>query len=363
LSGSIVKSVTALVEDPRGRLPVALLAVNMFQEQLRELRQNADEVFRRSCSDSATLRSKLQRGDIGGHAPRWLSLWGGKGRQGAEERLVEYCRWRLRTIVFQHLSSLLQAVSGTVGALNEQLAQLRPKLEQLARSFASTVSAMEGAFAQPASVLAGSRDAKSQSTRMASAEFLLAFDQRFQQEVLAPLGGLLGLATAGNEEWKKLRAQLQLHARENVLVSLKEIDAARLLVERYPQEEQLAKHLAMVLEKASPRLPLPRTAKRSLAVVPHGASGTAVAQALRRGAPSLGLTITDVDSDLVFCQEAEFMSLAKAAAALIECRPDYAAAARRVLTRLDVPWSSLPLAKDANPAIETAAPEPVGQGA
>lgn len=362
LSGSIVKSVTALVEDPRGRLPVALLAVNMFQEQLRELRQNADDVFRRSCSDSATLRTKLQRGDVGGHAPRWLSLWGGKGRQGPEERLVEYCRWRLRTIVFQHLSSLLQGVSGTVSALNEQLAQLRPRLEQLARSFASTVSAMEGGVSQPASVLAASRDVKSQSTRLASAEFLLAFDQRFQQEVLAPQGGLLSLAAAGNEEWKKLRTQLQLYARESVLVSLKEVDAARLLVERYPQEEQLAKQLASALEKAGPRLPLSRTAKRSLAVVPQGASGEAVAHAIARGVPSVALTVVDADSDLVFCQEAEYLSLAKAAAALIESRPDYAAAARRVLTRLDVPWSSLPLAKDPQASVEVAAPEPVAQG-
>jgi len=361
LSGSIVKSVTALVEDPRGRLPVALLAVNMFQEQLRELRQNADDVFRRSCSDSATLRTKLQRGDVRSHAPRWLSSWGGKGRQTAEKLLVEYCRWRLRTIVFQHLASLIQSVSGTVATLNEQLAQLRPRLEQLARSFAATVSAVEGEIRQPTSAIAGNREAEAQSSRFASAEFLLAFDQRFQQEALGPQGGLLGLAAANNEGWKKLRTQLQFYARESVLASLKDVDAAKLLAERHPQEEQLAKQLASSLEKAAPKLPVSRTAKRALAVVPQSASGCAVAQAIQRRLPNVALTVADAGSDLVFCQEVEFLSLAKAAAALIECRPDYAAAARRVLTRLDVPWSSLPLGKDRRPCSE-AALEPVGLG-
>lgn len=362
LSGSIVKSVTALVEDPRGRLPVALLAVNMFQEQLRELRQSADDVFRRSCSDSATLRSKLQRGEFGGHAPRWLSLWGGRKRQTAEDCLLDYCRWRLRAIVFQHLASLLQSVSGTVAGLNEQLAQLRPRLEQLARSLATTVSAGEVGVCQPSSAIAGNREAKEQSSRLASAEFLLAFDQRFQQEVLGPQGGLLGLAAANHDGWKKLRTQLQFYARESVLASLKDVDAARLLVERYPQEEQLAKQLASSLEKATPKLPLSGAVKRSLAVAPQSAHGSAVIQTIQSCLTSVSLTIADADSDLVFCQEVEFLSLAKAAAALIECRPDYAAAARRVLTRLDVPWSPLPLAKDRGPFSEPAAPEPVAQG-
>ncbi|HVX63686.1 MAG TPA: tubulin-like doman-containing protein, partial [Pirellulales bacterium] len=64
LSGSIVKSITAMVENPRDRLPAALLAVRMFQEQLRSFRQDADEEFRRLNAESAQLRLKLHAGEV-----------------------------------------------------------------------------------------------------------------------------------------------------------------------------------------------------------------------------------------------------------------------------------------------------------
>ena len=269
LGGSIAKSTIALIEDPRGRLPASLLAINIFQEQLRNLRQNADEVFRRCCSDSATLRSKLQRGEIADHAPRWMSFLGGKGRNDAEKRLMEYCRWRLRTIVYQHLASLLQSVSGAVTGLNEQVLQLRPRLEQLSRSFASTVSGFEAGIAGESLAGAGRRDAAGAGSPLLKPESLSDFDRRIQQEVLAPNGGLLSLVGADNERWKQLRSQLQLHARETVLLSMKDMDAARLFLERHSREEQLIKQIQASLAKAAPRIPGVRSVNRALAVVPR----------------------------------------------------------------------------------------------
>jgi hypothetical protein len=363
LSNSIAKSAVSLIEDPHGRLPMALMAINIFQEQLRSLRQNSDEVFRRCCSDAATLRSKLQRGEIADHAPRWRSFWGGKGHNDAEKRLLEYCRWRLRTIVYQQLSSLLQSVSGSIAELNEQILQLRPRLEQLSRSFASTVSGFEAGIPGAAFTGAGGRgETSGPGSQLASPEFLLAFDQRIQQDVLSAQGGLLSLVAAGGEQWKNLRTQLQLYARESVLLSMRDMDAAKLFLERRPREEQLVKELQAALEKAAPRIPSTRSVKRVLAVVPRSASGAEVAEAISQHAPNVALTVSDADSDLVFCQEAELLSLTKVAAALIEHRPDYAATARRVLTRLDVPWSSLSLGAERGASPEVHVAEPVGQG-
>jgi hypothetical protein len=44
---------------------------------------------------------------------------------------------------------------------------------------------------------------------------------------------------------------------------------------------------------------------------------------------------------LVLCREGEDVSLLRAATALIDDRPDFAAAARRVHTRTDVSWMPL----------------------
>ena len=237
--------------------------------------------------------------------------------------------------------------------MNEQLLQLRPRLEQLARTFASTLPSAEHEVSEPIAGAPPRRAGDAPATPPAvNTEFLQAFELRFQQEVLGPQGGLLGLVGANNEQWKQLRTQLQLHARETVLLSMKDMNAARLLLERHPEPEHLARSLCAAAEKAAPPLPLAGVSKRLIVVVPKEQGGAAVAEAARRSIPNLTLTVSDSDSDIIFCHEAELISLTKAAAALIESRPDYAAAARRVLTRLDIPWTSLPLGKERPRAAE-----------
>ena len=363
LSGSIVKSITAMVQNPRDRLPAALLAVRMFQEQLRSFRQDADEEFRRLNAETAQLRAKLHAGEVPGRARRWFGLWGADPRQGVDECLAEYCQARLRALVLQQLSALLQSVSASLAALNEQLQQLRTQLEQLERSFASTLPAVEGA-GRPVRVgeRACGADAAPVAGQPVNEAYFATFEQRFEHDVLTPQGGLMGLAAANNEQWKCLRTQLQLYAHESVLLAMKEVNAAALLVDRHPQPAQLIEHLASAAEKATPPLPLRQAAHRVFTLVPDAAGGAAVAEALKAGVPRVALSIADADSDLVFCHEAELLSLSKTAAALIGGRPDYAAAALRVLTRLDIHWASLPLANDRPALAESHEPEPVALG-
>lgn len=363
LGGSIEKSITAMVENPHDRLPTALLAVRMFQDQLRDHRQDADEEFRRLNSESAEIRSKLDAGEVPRRARRWFGLLGSDPRDDADAFLTEYCEGRLRALILQQLSSLLQSVSASVAALNERLQQLRTKFEQLERSFASTLPSGESANRQP---MVGQPARRGPAAPVAgqpvSEEFFAAFEEKFQQNVLAPHGGLMALAAANNEQWKQLRTRLQVHARECVLMAMKEVNAAALLAQRHPQQEQLVKHLASAAEKSTPPLPLPQAARRVFTLVPDAAGGAAVAKAIEQGVPRVALSIADADSDLVFCHEAELLSLPRTAAALIGNRPDYAAAALRVLTRLDIPWCSLPLGNDRPAASETREPETVAQG-
>ncbi|HEX7447085.1 MAG TPA: tubulin-like doman-containing protein, partial [Pirellulales bacterium] len=334
LTGSLTKSIAELVDTPRARLPAALMAVSMFQEHLRALRQAADERYRRGLAAALALGSKLQRGEAGRAGARWWHFWSGASASDAEARLLLYCQLRVQAMTDRSLAGLLQSVSSSLSGFNEQLVRLRPRLEQLARSFGGTVESL-------ANKPGGEARSLAPLPQLVDPEFSLEFERSVQHELIDSQGGLLAMAAADNETWKLLHERLQQRARGLVLQALEEIDAAHFLLERHPNQAQLVQSLSNAADKASPRLGRVGAAERLLAVLPQGRNGGALAETIKQQMPDVVLTLFDADSDLVLCREGEQVSLAKAATALIENRPDYAAAARRVLTRNDVSWAHL----------------------
>ncbi|HJT33005.1 MAG TPA: tubulin-like doman-containing protein, partial [Pirellulales bacterium] len=354
LTASLTKSISELVDTPRARLPAALTAVSMFQEHLRALRQAADERQRREQAASVALCSKLQRGETGRSGPRWWNLFGGPSTGDAEARLLLYCQLRLQTMVYRSLAGLLQSVSSGLAGFNEQLVRLRPRLEQLARGFG-------GQAGPPAETPGDTRSRPAEGARslaplprLADPEFVLEFERSFQRDLIDAQGGLLALAAADHDAWKLLHECLQQRARAVVLQALEDVDAARFLLERHPDQAQLVQSLSSAADKASPKLGRVGAAERLLAVLPQGRNGGALAETIKQEMPDVALTLFDADSDLVLCREGEQVSLARAATALIENRPDYAAAARRVLTRNDVTWAPLGARERAAAAAVTA---------
>jgi len=337
---SIVRAAAGLAEEPRGRLPAALAATSLFQEHLRSLRLEAEDLFRRTLAETTSLRAKLVRGEGDGRGHRWRDLWGESSAQETEAKLLEYCDKRLRSLVYQQLAALVQSAIGALGALNERLLRLRSRCEQFGRGFAIAPSASTGGQTAAAShlrIVEGVAQAE-----LADPALAVRLDERLQREWLEPNGGLLALAATGDDVWKSLRDQLQSRSRAAVFASLREIDAARLLIERHPDHAQQAQTLAAAVEQAIPRLSWLGGAKRLLAVAPDSSYGKKLAETALGDLPDLALTLFDADADLVLCYEAEELSLARFAAALIDNRPDYAAAARRLLTRVDIRWASLP---------------------
>ncbi|HVC96049.1 MAG TPA: tubulin-like doman-containing protein [Pirellulales bacterium] len=342
---SIVRAAAGLVEDPHGRLPAALAATSLFQEHMRSLRQEAEDLFRKTLAETTSLRAVLVRGDGDGRGRRWRDLWGETSPQETETRLLEYCDKRLRTLVYQQVVTLVQSAIGALGALNERLLRLRSRCEQFGRDFA--VAPADSTGGQTAAAVSHLKivEAVAQA-ELADPTFAARFDERLQRECLEPNGGLLALGAAGDEAWKSLRDELRSRSRAALLASLRDIDAARLLIDRHPDVARQTQELAAAVEKAVPRLSRLGGAKRVLAVLPDGAYGKELAATALGNLPKVALTLFDADSDLVLCQEAEELSLAKVAVALIDNRPDYAAAARRLLTRVDIRWASLPSVRE-----------------
>lgn len=331
---SITQSIAALLDTPRARLPAALLAVSMFQEHLRDLRQAAEEGLAHYQARSAEIAAGMQRDTAGQPGHRWRSLFGGSSAD-AEQRLLEYCHARLQAILHRHLVLAIQSVTGGLTAFHERLVHLRPRLEALSRRFAANEEPPPSPIGHSAAGVAG------RLPQLREPELLLNFEQTFQREFLDRQGGLLALAASDDETWASLATDLRDRARRLALEVLDDHDAAKFLLERHPNPAALNGSLREAAEQASLAVRCGDARTRLLAVVPRGRNGERLAKVIRDGMPDVALALFDADSDLVLCREGEDISLLSAATALIDDRPDYMAAARRVLTRTDVSWMPL----------------------
>jgi serine/threonine protein kinase len=346
VADSIVQAAAEMMEQPSGRLPAALSAVGLFQEHLRLLRREAEELCRQADADAAALRMKLVRGEGAPRATgkRWFAWWGGSSVNGSQRGLLEYCDRRLRALVYKNLLALLQSAMGGVTAFNERLVRLRPRLEQFGFGFKAPRPIAAGEGEEEAS--AHTNFSGTANSELTDTESVLRFDEQVQRELLQPGGGLLAIGEAGDDALKMLRDEMRLRSRAVTLTAMREIDAARLFIERHADVAQRAETMAAMAEKALPRLMRHGGAKRLLAILPASRWGSELASTAERDPPAWAATIFDVDTDVVLCYEAEELSPARVARALIDNRPDCAAAARRVLTRVDIRWASFGVVRE-----------------
>lgn len=331
MAAELVESVSALVEQPPARLPIAAAAASLFQSHLRELRQAAEEVFRQDQADATTLWSKLQRGELPRHRSSWFSRLGAP-TSDPEELLLDYCRLRLRSMIHKHLVALLQEVSAKVTGLHDRLIKLKQSLMWLADEFAA---ALDGRQSGPP------EETVAEVEHLAEPDYVEQLDRLLRQQWLDPQGGLLTFADQGPDGWRALRKELHQRARQRVLASMHGIDAGYLLCRANPTAERLKSALAAGAEQAIPLLRPQDGRDRLFVIVSQGAASAAVADAVRQNLPEAALVPSSEEGDLVFLCEAARIALADAAAAIIGDRGDCAAAALRVLTRQDVPWMSL----------------------
>jgi hypothetical protein len=151
---------------------------------------------------------------------------------------------------------------------------------------------------------------------------------------------LRAVITAGGEERQKLLALVRLAARQAVLSKVQSIDLASLLLAGQNGESPLAK----CLSTAEPWLQRCGGRRRLLFVIPPQLveqynSATLAAQLGSTIFRQLPGVVPGGVSDLVLLYELGDVSVAHAAANLIDFRRDLADAASRLQTRSDVSWT------------------------
>jgi hypothetical protein len=114
-----------------------------------------------------------------------------------------------------------------------------------------------------------------------------------------------------------------------------------MLLRRNLTEDQRGAFIAAAVENANARLHQAESEGRLFICIGQGPASDAVAAAVCERFPQASMALSS-DSNLVFLREVEGVLLPAAAEQMIKGRGDCAAAARRVLTRVDVSWMALP---------------------
>ncbi len=336
MAHSLVDSIRELVERPQARLPAATTAVSLVQGHLRDVRRSAEEAYRHDHDEATSLWWKLQRGELS-RGTTWFGRFSTTVKE-PEDLLLHYCRLRLRAMIYKLVVSLSQEVATEVAALGDRLAKVRQSVQSLAGQFATALAAKEDST--PAWLSSSERDLAGELAPLAEKDFTEQFDEALQREWLEPRGGLMGLADETPDGLRILERELRQRGCERVTKVLERVDAWYLLTKANPTAEKLHAAIQAAAEQAGSRLPRNSGAEKLLVLMPQGAKGKLLVDALRHTWPD-GFVVPSEEGDLVFCREVEGISLVEAANALVYGRDECAAAARRVLTRVDISWAAL----------------------
>ncbi|HWB10477.1 MAG TPA: tubulin-like doman-containing protein [Pirellulales bacterium] len=333
---SLTESIGELVERPQARLPAATAAVSLVQGQLRDLRRSAEEVFRHDHDEAASLLSKLQRGEL----TRGITWFGrfSTAAKNPEDLLLHYCRLRLRAVIHKCVATLSQEVAAEVASLGDRLVKLRQAVQALANQFSTALASQDENV--PAWLASSESTLADELAPLAEKHFVDELDDALQKEWLETRGGLMGLADETPDGLRALERGLHHRGCERVAALLEGVDAWHLLAKANPTPEKLSAAIRAAAENTSIRLSRTSAVERLLVLLPRGAKGKVVVDALRHDWPD-GFVVPSDDGDLVFCREAAGISLVDAANSLVKGRHECAAAARHVLTRVDVSWATL----------------------
>ncbi len=372
----LVKSILALVEDSTGRIAAGLSAIDAATARLHQWRQGLEGQLAECQQRIAGLRLEIQAQSNPPASRGWLDLFKSKAVRGdLSRRLVEYASRCFDRLLLSEAAAVLRTAAGQVSNQTDQLVRLRQRVDQLGRSFADGPSASVTAAPGPAvprtargrvlaleaaEAAAGGIACRQvlpigHSPNVSRPEYVAEFDRLVQRELFAPEGGLVALGQATTEAWKALQGRLRAKARQVLLESMQDINAARIVTEAHPNRQNLLKMLSQCLDRSAPRLACRQGPRRVLTLYPKGKAGHNLLEAFRATSSPISAALEDGDCQFVVCQEAEQLPIGRVAAAIIDGRPDYVAAARRVLTRVDVAWKPLPLPR---PADDSFAPAP-----
>jgi len=321
--------IEAIVEDPQCRVNGARRAAKWFQNYLKGLVERLSET-----------RGRIAR-DIG-HAVRALAATdpSRKGARRTPQELsatfLQYARLRLFELAAQRAGQIAHSLQSHAVAAHDSLVDLQREIDHLSQQF----PVLDQARASGGSEVLAMRSNVADQLKGAEEPLAKQLEEQLTLNVFANQGGLRAVVSVGGEARENLVALIRSWARQAALAKVQSIDLAALLLGEQTGESPLSK----CLTAAEPWLQRCGGRRRLLFVIPQQMIGQYTPATL---AAQLGSTVfrqlpgvaPGGSSDLVMLFELGDISVAHAAAHLIDFRRDLADAAGRLQTRSDITWT------------------------
>lgn len=330
---NISRSVLGHVSGTRLRLGSALRSLNAWTTFVRESRQRIEKELAAYQSvycpeDPAQRRTPTtDRYGLPARSRRKLDL----------VRPLELCKVLLRARLVEAAAVVYRDLTSQLISLGERLVRFRSCLDQLE------------------TVLVQLDPAQASASVCGDAVAVLAAEASLAGRVEAEFAATyFGQGENGFDAWQdpaRLRTaagELYRLARNTLRQETKGLNMAALLLKQHPQPAALRCALSSAVAGLAPRLSIPPEKQRLFVLLPDDPAADELEPVLRELGPPGTVMVRGGNGDVVFCLEAGPRPAVAMASALIDDRPDLAAAARRLLTRCDVRWTELPLVPRAN---------------
>ena len=320
-------------------------AAEWATERVRSLKTEADERLAQLRLNLAQMESAFWDTENGAAEQRkgWFgTILTGKQMTEFNERWAGYFYSRLDHFVLQATGKLLRLLEGQLATTVEQLRVFRRELNLLVDDVAEVPAADAPDDDTSSDPLGDLYWSVGESLRGRIPELAADLDRQFQEGLFVKHGRLRGMVEKGVQLRGLLGQALLGSARASILAALNKIDIAELLLSPDQQQPETESPLTALIEAAKPSLLACGGSQRPVLICPQGSYDNPVREAIESHLNEELSVVHDSDGDLIFCYEAEHLSLVSAAAGLIDYRRDYADIAARLHARVDINWTPLP---------------------
>ena len=341
---SIRDWIMGIVDDPDARLKAAVYAAQWFEEHFQSRRAEIAKLTKSVQVQVGSLETQLLQGNT--EEPAKQRGWFGRRRDKTEGESIHvaYMQARVRETVLSKIAELLERDRSQIAGITNTLVQVRRTLNRIAKQFGGTLIEMP-----LVNVTEGNdKDLENSVSSMRAMlqavlpQLVSLVDRKFQLEFLRNHGGLAALADDQSNLATILPDALRHAAWSELRRVVMHIDAGKLFLDANPDQEEATQNIRSHLEQSSPYLLRCGAATRLLVVLPRGNNASKMQPLIDHAVAETPSIVFDDDRDLIFCYEAEQISLADVAHKLVEYRPDCVGVANRIHTRIDVDWAPIP---------------------
>lgn len=343
LRSEVRRLIARRIEDPAYRLNGARQTLTVLEEHFRRVQSELRPIRSAVSAELDRIRAQAEASEA-------LPNIDASFQKASEALSKKYFELRLDELAIEAADYAISVLEADRKASSDEIAALNREIDLVAAA-GSAIAKSRATGEQAQSSENDKAESLKQERKLKDSLKAIArrVDARLQQEFLNVSGGLAKTIIQGGRPRAQLNAKLHEFARKAVAEVLAGTGASGPEAEAGGLDGALAMATPMLLEYGGRR--------RVLAVTPDHPVNDHTEQMISQRLGSTVSTVSDRDSQLTICVEADTLSLPHVALEFVERRRDRVEFARRVHSRTDVAWSPLVTNAVANASIVWATDE------